>query len=95
MRLTANEVSAIKNCFASVFGAGRIYLFGSRANDRLKGGDIDLYLIPEVTDNLYDKKISFIISLKKWIGDQKIDVLVANNTQKSIEIEALRTGVLL
>jgi len=29
-----------------VFEEGNIYLFGSRADDTKKGGDIDLYLCP-------------------------------------------------
>jgi len=43
MRLTAKEIKAIVSTFESIFKEGKIYLFGSRTDDMLKGGDIDLY----------------------------------------------------
>jgi hypothetical protein len=42
MRLTNYEITSIKESFHQIFDTGKIYLFGSRIDDSLKGGDIDL-----------------------------------------------------
>jgi hypothetical protein len=45
MRLKPEEISAILVCVAVVFGPDTpVWLFGLRADDRKKGGDIDLFL---------------------------------------------------
>lgn len=44
MRLIQYDIYNIKNNFYTIFNKGRILLFGSRVDDSLKGGDIDLYL---------------------------------------------------
>ena len=44
MRITDFQREAILREVASVLGPGaRVWLFGSRANDKTRGGDIDLY----------------------------------------------------
>lgn len=42
MRLNSQQQEAIVSTFLEVFGKGEIRLFGSRVDDRLHGGDIDL-----------------------------------------------------
>jgi len=60
MRLTLFEITAIQNNAQNIFGdTVKVYLFGSRVDDDKKGGDIDLYLVPENNDNLLEKKSSF------------------------------------
>ena len=45
MRLLPHEVEAIRAAVREVFGPNaRIRLFGSRAHDDLRGGDIDLFV---------------------------------------------------
>ncbi|MEN9465659.1 MAG: hypothetical protein RL217_1840, partial [Pseudomonadota bacterium] len=56
MRLTAEQAQLIKKNCQEVFGAGStVYLFGSRTQDELKGGDIDLYVIAENAASLKSK----------------------------------------
>ena len=73
-------------------------LFGSRVDDSLRGGDIDLYIIPEkklTADQLYKERIYFLSALKMKIGDQKIDLIIARDQNRPIEREALKNGVVL
>ncbi|WP_024787521.1 MULTISPECIES: nucleotidyltransferase domain-containing protein [unclassified Lebetimonas] len=90
MRLSEKEILSIKKAFVKIFKNGEIYLFGSRVDDNLKGGDIDLYIVSS-NANL-EKKIEFLVYLKKLIGDRKIDVVI--NKKGLIEKNA-KKGILL
>ncbi|MFK5937846.1 MAG: nucleotidyltransferase domain-containing protein [Sulfurimonas sp.] len=97
MRLTKFEIDSIKSTFLEVFNDGKIYLFGSRTNDIEKGGDIDLFIqlkyILNAKDRL-DKKSQFKLKLEDKIGEQKIDIIISKDTNRTIEKEALK-GILL
>lgn len=77
MRITPSEAKAIKETASAVFG-GRVavWLFGSRADDALKGGDIDLYIELPPEDYAYANVVRFWCELIKRLGDQKIDVII-------------------
>ena len=95
LRLTEYEIKAIKTAFTDIFGEGEIILFGSRVDPDARGGDIDLYLIPQNRENLRNKRINFLIKLDLLIGERKVDVIVAKDQNRPIEKEALLTGVTL
>lgn len=100
MRLKQSEIDAIKRVTTMVFGENaNTLLFGSRTNDNIRGGDIDLciqYKPGNNTDNLIARKIEFLVQLKKIIGDQKIDVLIDTGKQTSTIFSAVRKeGILL
>ncbi len=95
LRLTNFEIQSIKQTFLDVFEEGEIYLFGSRVDDSLKGGDIDLYIKVKDKQGLLNKKIQFLAKVKEKIGDQKIDVVVSKDETKIIEKEAIAKGVKL
>lgn len=96
MRLTAEERMLIKKAFLEVFQAGEIYLFGSRVDDTKRGGDIDLYLCPyQKFEDEKARRRKFLIKLDEYLGEQKIDAILAQNQNRLIEQEALRTGVAL
>ena len=96
MRLTDFELMSIKQTFLDIFKDGDIYLFGSRVDDSLKGGDIDLYLVPsQKFEDEREKKIKFLVKLDELIGEQKVDVIVAKDKSRLIEKEAIKTGVKL
>ena len=44
MRLKSNELNALRSILIKLDPAGHIYLYGSRADDQRRGGDIDVYL---------------------------------------------------
>ncbi|MDH4262376.1 MAG: nucleotidyltransferase domain-containing protein [Spirochaetia bacterium] len=96
MRLSKLEIESIKKIATTTFGNGtQVILFGSRVDDSLKGGDIDLYIKPAEPKNIFQKKNDFLVKLKLQIGDQKIDVVIAKDHSRLIEKEALRKGQIL
>lgn len=44
-------------------------------------------------DNEHQKKIKFLLKLDEYIGEQKIDVVLAKDKDRLIEQEAIRSGV--
>ncbi|MDD5267455.1 MAG: nucleotidyltransferase domain-containing protein [Methylococcales bacterium] len=93
--LTEFEINAIKQCALEIFGVNvQVFLFGSRVDDSKKGGDIDLYIKAEA-GNDFSHKIKFLVALEQQIGEQKIDVVFAQDKSRAIEQQAISTGVLL
>jgi predicted nucleotidyltransferase len=78
MRLSDFEIESIKELANRNFGIGvEVFLFGSRVDDKLRGGDIDLFIRKPGGEYLESRiKISFISDLLLTIGDQKIDVVL-------------------
>jgi predicted nucleotidyltransferase len=95
MRLSQNQINTFLDKFYSIFGEGQIYLFGSRVDDSKRGGDIDLYLNPTNRTDLFQKKIKFLARVKREIGDQKIDIVFNEDSNRLIEKEALKDGIQL
>ena len=85
MRLSSFEINSIKQTYSDIFQNGNIYLFGSRTDDNLKGGDIDLFITIDNLTNRLEKKLEFLTALKQKIGNQN----------RMIEKEALAHGILL
>lgn len=85
MRLTAFDKEQIILAVQSVLdqhhlsiGGVALYLYGSRTQDNLKGGDIDLLLRVPTSQlkKISNLNIPFLVEIKKRIGDQKIDLLI-------------------
>lgn len=94
MRLSLFEINAIQRNARNIFGNDvKVYLFGSRVDDSKKGGDIDLYLVPVNTDGLYEKKIKLLSVLNRVLGEQKIDIVIAQDRTRPIEQEAMAKGM--
>lgn len=47
MRLSTKAVNTIKTTLEEIISKVKVYLFGSRVDDRKKGGDIDIYVEAE------------------------------------------------
>ncbi len=89
MRLTRDQVTAIKSAVAETLGAqAETYLFGSRVDDARKGGDIDLLIIPTVQlnpDESLDAKLKIRSRLFRSLGERKIDIVFqARSAQPSV-----------
>jgi len=97
IRLTEEELEAIKTTARQVFGNDvRLWVFGSRVNPKLKGGDIDIYIeIPNYEKiDIFKFKVKYLVNLENKIGEQKIDLIVAPYDCKEFYcIEAKETGV--
>ena len=87
MRLKSKEIEIIKQNTYKIFGKSKIILFGSRADNTKKGGDIDLYIIPQKKDNLYIKKLKLKTLLEDLLY-KPVDIIVPKNSNRLIEIEA-------
>ena len=77
MRIAPSEAKAIKETANAVFGErAAVWPFGSRADDAKRGGDIDLYVELPPEDYDYAKKVRFWCELVKYLGDQRIDIVI-------------------
>lgn len=95
VRLTQFEIDAIKQSAIDVFGPSvQVILFGSRIERLKKGGDIDLYIQTE-SDHSFLQKIKFLLAVEQKIGEQKIDVIFAEDQARPIEQQAISQGILL
>jgi len=97
MRLTDQQQQIIREEVARVFGpeAG-VRLFGSRVDDSLRGGDIDLYI--EASGDrreLFDREMALYAALQRRLGERRIDIVVSSPEQPAREIdrEARARGV--
>lgn len=99
MRLKDNEINSIKNTAVKYFGKNsKVYLFGSRTDDRKKGGDIDIFIETLNNIDIIKAKIKFLVELEKEIGERKIDLIVKNlNSKKDLPIYDIikRQGILI
>jgi len=67
VRLSTQERSTIFNVLSKLDGHCEIYLYGSRADDALEGGDIDLLVL---SDKLtFSDKITALVEIKNILGD--------------------------
>ena len=99
MRLTPAQVDIIKRTAQSVLGSGaRVVLFGSRVNDQLKGGDIDLLVeLDTPVPHKAQAVGQMYAQLIRQLGDQKIDILIKDPTAAPAAVfdVARQTGVVL
>ena len=98
MRLEPHEVRAIKAATRLTFGTDAVVrLFGSRANDARRGGDIDLHIETPQTPDLSRLKAEFLDRLFARIDEQRVDVIVTTRgaAPEPIEQIAYRDGIVL
>jgi predicted nucleotidyltransferase len=79
MRLTTDQIQAIRDAASSTFGdKAAVWLFGSRVDDAKKGGDIDVLVRPAPTadDEPFARKIRMLVLLERSLGERKIDLVI-------------------
>jgi uncharacterized protein len=94
MRLNAAELQAIRDTLHAVDPHGRVYLFGSRADDRRRAGDIDIFL---ESAKPIDLKTAMQLQYRLSLAcDTKVDLLVKSPGDSDMPIHQIaRQGILL
>ncbi len=97
MRLDSEIKNQIIKYANQYFGKDiKLYLFGSRAYDCKKGGDIDLYL--ESLDEInMDNQVQFLNSIYRNVTERKIDLVIKTPLRKDklIYHTAKQEGIIL
>ncbi len=93
MRLKATEVETIKQLVKSFDINAQVYLYGSRTDDLLKGGDIDLLIISSCFS--FKDKLKIKSELYHQLGEQKIDLLITQKATTPFVRLILDTAILL
>jgi uncharacterized protein len=94
MRLKNNQAEFLKHRIQTILPDADVFLFGSRANDQLKGGDIDILVVDAkklTFQQIRDIKIAFY----KKFGEQRIDIVTCKRDTPStfrdlVLLEAVR-----
>jgi predicted nucleotidyltransferase len=82
MRIKQAQKLFFRKAINAMLPDADIFLFGSRANDQLKGGDIDILVIGK--DKLSFQQIRNLkISFYKQFGQQKIDIATFKRDEQS------------
>jgi len=99
MRLSTSTRKIIRETVREIFGPkATVTVFGSRTDDSMRGGDIDLLILSETPITQRERKaLQLVARLQIRLGDQPIDVLVLDpeTPRQAVHEEALRTGVRL
>jgi len=95
MRISDEQTNFLKNEILGIVPEAAVYLFGSRVDDRKKGGDIDVMI-------LSDKKLSWKEKSRiRWefydkFGEQKLDIMSATfNERDSFKELVIQEGIRL
>ena len=70
MRITQQQAKAIVQQVNAIDAAAAVYLYGSRVNDALKGGDIDIAI---------NDKVAIQMNLYNVLEGLKLDILVVDD----------------
>ncbi|MBF0460020.1 MAG: nucleotidyltransferase domain-containing protein [Magnetococcales bacterium] len=101
MRLTPFQIETFKQIAAEVFGPqAQVWLFGSRTDDKRRGGDIDLYItgFSQTGPEVQQAANRFWVLAQLKLGEQRIDVVMAPTPDQPrllIHRVAEETGILL
>jgi len=87
MRLSPHELQAVRQTLLGADPAGRVWLFGSRADASRRGGDIDLYF---ETSQPVSLKTSLALEYRlAALFGSKVDRLIRNPGQAEQPIHAI------
>ena len=99
MRISEEEKTAILEMAKLHFGEkSQVRLFGSRADDSLRGGDLDLLVETSLSsEEAHSRRVPFLVDLKRRIGERRIDLVVSSSDSSDRPIDRLarREGILL
>jgi predicted nucleotidyltransferase len=95
MRLTASEVTVIREEIGSLDARAEVYLYGSRTDDSARGGDIDLLVVSETLG--FREVLRLRTRILDRIGWQQLDLVVRRRNQLNEPLAAIaqETGIKL
>jgi predicted nucleotidyltransferase len=96
MRLTPAEIEAICQAVREVFGqSARVWVFGSRVRDDLKGGDLDLFVEVDATQASIANEQRLRDAIAVAVDDLRVDITLHERGRPLPPIGriALREGV--
>ncbi|MCL2193562.1 MAG: nucleotidyltransferase domain-containing protein [Treponema sp.] len=93
MRITEHEKNTIVEAVKTADPNAKVWLFGSRADDSKKGGDIDIGILSEKIDVMGEIEIRRTICDE--IGEQKIDIVVSKDGQQAFFKHVVMEGIQL
>ena len=91
MRLHQTEIQAIKETILSLDENAEIYIFGSRTDQTLKGGDIDILVLSQSLS--FGDKLKIKQMIFEKMEEQKIDLIIARDTSSPFVRMAFKKGV--
>jgi len=83
VRVKTEHIKFLKRSIKKYLPDAAIYLIGSRANDELKGGDIDILVIDEKVLSGQEKR-NIKLAFYKELGEQKLDIVSTKRDDRSI-----------
>jgi len=92
MRLSEEEKKVLKDAILAIDNSARIFLFGSRTDDRRQGGDIDILVISKkitLRDRLKIKRSFF-----DQFGEQKLDLIIEKGNTSSPFVRHIIKGAI-
>jgi len=93
MRLAYEEQLAISDAIRQADADAMVYLFGSRADDTAKGGDIDLLVLSKKINLM--TKLDILAQLHQKLGERKIDIAIYPDATRPFPRMVMQTGVAL
>lgn len=89
MRLSPAQITLLRSAAAQRFGSGAaLWLFGSRVDDQLRGGDVDLYIeTPECDpDRLIASRLHFLADLHDTaeFEGERIDLVINSPLHRDV-----------
>ena len=95
MRITEYEKEVIIEAVKNIDPDARLWLFGSRADDKKKGGDIDIAIFSDKINKEVMMKIKVRRFICNRIGEQKIDIITTSDGKEAIFKLAIAEGIKL
>ena len=77
MRLHQTEIQAIKETILFLDKNAEIFIFGSRTDQTLKGGDIDILVLSQSLS--FGDKLKIKQMIFEKMEEQNIDIIIARN----------------
>jgi uncharacterized protein len=76
MRLSAGEIEAIRAAAREVLGPeARVWVFGSRIDDRLRGGDLDLLIEVAPGQTTPEIELALRDRIEPALDDLRVDIV--------------------